>query len=321
MARPLRLEYAGALYHVTARGDRREAIYLEDADRETFLEVLSEVCQDFNWVCHAYCLMGNHYHLLIETPDGNLSKGMRQLNGVYTQRFNRIHDKVGHVFQGRYKAILVDKESYLLELARYIVLNPVRAGMVRSANDWRWSSYRATSGQGPCPSFLATDWLLASFGKRKKAAREKYKAFVSEGKNQPSPWASLRNQIYLGSDAFVEKMQSLLDDDNELSEIPRSQRRPATKPLSHYEKISRSRNEAIAAAYASGGYTLKALGEHFQLHYSTISGIVKNHKSKTSYLDSAALIRDGSSDDAAGAAETGKTLGHKACGSDKSPPR
>lgn len=131
MARPLRLEFAGALYHITARGNRREWIYETDEDRTEFLSLLSEVCQDFNWACHAFCLMGNHYHLLIETPEGNLSRGMRMLNGVYTQRFNRRHRRVGHFFQGRYKAILVEKESYLLELVRYILLNPVRAEMVR----------------------------------------------------------------------------------------------------------------------------------------------------------------------------------------------
>ena len=281
MARPLRLEYAGALYHVTSRGDRREAIYEGDSDRDGFLGVLSEVCATFNWVCHAYCLMGNHYHLLIETPEANLSKGMRQLNGVYTQLFNRTHSRAGHVFQGRYKAILVDKESYLLELARYIVLNPVRAGMVRSAKDWRWSSYRATSGQVRPPTLLTTEWILAAFSRRKKRAIEKYKAFVAEGKGQPSPWQSLRNQIYLGDDAFVEKMQSLLENDKELSEIPASQRRPQPKPLSHYEVHSRQRNDAIASAYASGGYTLKEIGEHFGLHYTTVSGIIKAHKSKT----------------------------------------
>ena len=112
MARPLRLEFAGALYHVTSRGDRRDDIYEDDADRTNFLSVLTDVCETYNWVCHAYCQMSNHYHLLIETPDANLSKGMRQLNGVYTQWFNRAHGRVGHVFQGRYKAILVEKESY-----------------------------------------------------------------------------------------------------------------------------------------------------------------------------------------------------------------
>ena len=130
MARPLRLEFAGALYHVTSRGDRREDIYLDDGDRQDWLAVLAHVCERFNWVVHAYCQMTNHYHLLVETVDGNLSQGMRQLNGLYTQRFNRRHRQVGHLFQGRYKAILVQKEAHLLELSRYVVLNPVRAGMV-----------------------------------------------------------------------------------------------------------------------------------------------------------------------------------------------
>jgi len=131
MARPLRLEYAGALYHVTARGDRREDIFFLDEDRADFLSVLGEVCERFNWIVHAYCQMTNHYHLLLETVDGNLSRGMRrQLNGVYTQRLNRRHGLVGHLFQGRYKAVLVQKDAYLLELTRYVALNPVRARMV-----------------------------------------------------------------------------------------------------------------------------------------------------------------------------------------------
>ncbi len=140
MSRPLRIEFSGAFYHVTSRGDRREDIYLTEGNRKGFLNVLEHLHERFNWLVHAYCLMDNHYHLLIETPDADLSKGMRQLNGVYTQAFNRDHGRIGHVFQGRYKALLVQKESYLLELARYIVLNPVRAGMVPSAKDWSWSS-------------------------------------------------------------------------------------------------------------------------------------------------------------------------------------
>jgi putative transposase len=137
MARPLRLEFPHALYHVTSRGDRREDIYLLDSDRQAWMAVLAQVCQRFGWIVHAYCLMSNHYHVLVETPQANLSQGMRQLNGVYTQHFNRAHGKVGHVFQGRFKAIVVDKEGYLLELARYIVLNPVRAGMLNDAKDWK----------------------------------------------------------------------------------------------------------------------------------------------------------------------------------------
>jgi len=192
MSRPLRIEFAGALYHVTSRGDRRDDIYLDDEDRQQFLALLGEVCDLYNWVCHAYCLMSNHYHLLIETPDANLAKGMRQLNGVYSQFFNRRHDFVGHVFQGRYKAIHVEKESYLLELSRYIVLNPVRAEMVRSAKDWPWSSYRATAGLSTAPKWLHTDWLLAAFAKTKSRAIKHYRAFVAEGKGQPSPWGGAK---------------------------------------------------------------------------------------------------------------------------------
>ncbi|NJM42879.1 MAG: addiction module toxin RelE, partial [Brachymonas sp.] len=137
MARPLRLEFAHALYHVTSRGDRREDIYLDDADREAWLAVLAQVCKRFNWMVHAYCLMSNHYHLLVETPDANLSAGMRQLNGVYTQHVNRRHGRVGHVYQGRFKAIIVQKDAYLMELARYVVLNPcARWAMVADARDW-----------------------------------------------------------------------------------------------------------------------------------------------------------------------------------------
>ena len=134
MARPLRLEFAGALYHVTACGNERHNIFLGNIDdnRGAFLDVLASTCERFNWICHAYCLMTNHYHLLVETPDANLSKGMHQLNGVYTQYVNRRHGRVGHLFQGRFKGILVERDSYLLELARYVVLNPVRAGIAQT---------------------------------------------------------------------------------------------------------------------------------------------------------------------------------------------
>ena len=158
MARPLRIELAGGLYHVTSRGDRREAIYLDDRDRRQWLILLGQVCERFNWACHGYCLMSNHYHMVVETIEGNLSQGMRQLNGVYTQYFNRRHRRVGHVYQGRYKAILVEKDRYLLELTRYVVLNPVRAGMVKHAGAWPWSSYRAMTGQATCPSWLQANW-------------------------------------------------------------------------------------------------------------------------------------------------------------------
>ena len=275
MSRPLRIEFAGALYHLTSRGDGRDAIYLDDADRELFLQVLAGVCERFNWACHAYCLMGNHYHLLMETCDGNLSQGMRQLNGVYTQQFNRRHKRVGHVFQGRYKAILVHKDSYLLELARYIVLNPVRAQMVRAAKDWPWSSYRATCAQTTQPDWLHTNGVLSMFGKRKREAIERYRAFVAQGKNQPSPWRQLKNQIYLGDDQFVEQMQRQVMDDQSLEGIPSLHKRPVAKPLAEYASKHRTRDEAILAAYRSGGYSQKQIADYFELHYSRVSKIVR----------------------------------------------
>lgn len=275
MSRPLRIEFSGALYHVTSRGNAQADIYLDDHDRRDYLSVLSEVCHRFNWAVHAYCLMSNHYHLLIETPDANLSKGMRQLNGVYTQYFNRTHSHVGHVFQGRYKAILVQKDNYLLELARYIVLNPVRARMVRAAEDWPWSSYRATSGIVESPDWLSTDWLLLVFAKTRSTAIKRYREFVAEGKNQPSPWEQLRNQIFLGTDEYVDEIQSKLKLKQTLSEIPKVQRSKVAKPLDYYMNKYKDRNRAIVNAYQSGGYSMKEVGEYFGVHYSSVSKIIK----------------------------------------------
>jgi putative transposase len=280
MARPLRIEYHGALYHVTSRGDGREDIYLCDEDRDAFIEVLADVYERFNWVLHAYCLMSNHFHLLVETPDANLSLGMRQLNGVYTQRFNRAHNRVGHVFQGRYKAILVQKESYLLELARYIVLNPVRARMARSARDWPWSSYRATAGFNTRPKWLEVDWILSAFGRNKGMAQERYREYVSAGRNQPKPWDHLVNQIYLGSEAFVAQAQEMLEQDRDLSEVPARQKRPVPKRLEEYGRQARDRNHAILLAYQSGGYSMKELGVYFGVHYSRVSRIIKTEMAK-----------------------------------------
>jgi REP element-mobilizing transposase RayT len=156
MPRPLRIEFAGALYDLTSRGDRREAIDEDDKDRQRFLDVLAEVAERYHRICHAYCLMTTHYHRVAETVEGNLSQGMRHLNGVYTQASNRRHGRSGHLFQGRFKGIVVDRDAYLLELARYVVLNPVRARMVEAPEQWPWSSYGAMMGTAPAPSWLAS---------------------------------------------------------------------------------------------------------------------------------------------------------------------
>jgi REP element-mobilizing transposase RayT len=278
MARPLRIEYPGALYHVTSRGNARQAIYKDDADRLAFLKTLEAVVERFNWLCHAYCLMGNHYHLLIETPEGNLSKGMRELNGRYTQAFNRRHRRVGHLFQGRFKAILVERDSYLLELCRYVVLNPVRAKMVRAPGHYKWSSYRATAGQGQAPAFLTTDWILSQFAKRRTEARKRYRRFVRQGLGEPASWGELKGQVLLGTEAFVRRIARHLKGAEELKEIPRRQRlvnRPALSALFKAVSQDRSRrNRQIRRAHLKHGYSLTEIGEHLGLHYSTISKVV-----------------------------------------------
>ncbi|MFB1490710.1 MULTISPECIES: transposase [unclassified Thiocapsa] len=275
MARPLRLEFAGALYHVTSRGDGREDIVRDVGDRQMFFDVLAGVWERFNWVIHADCLMTNHCHLLVETPDGNLARGMRELNGVYTQRFNRVHQRVGHVFQGRYKAILIQKEAYLLEVARYVVLNPVRARMVRSPEDYPWSSYRAMIGEDAAPEWLETRAILSAFGRTEADAVAGYRSFVAAGKGQRSPWESVKQQVFLGSEAFVEAMQRKIPQDRDLREVPQAKRRPVPRALPDYERAHADRNEAIKAAYAGGGYTMQEIGDYFGLHGSRISKIIR----------------------------------------------
>ena len=274
MARPIRIELAGGLYHVTSRGDGREDIFLDDADRLAWLEIFAQTCKRFNWVCHAWCLMDNHYHVVIETIEGNLAQGMRHLNGVYTQTFNRTHKRVGHVYQGRYKAIIVEKDNYLLELARYVVLNPLRAGMVKDIADWRWSSHGAMLGNQPAPEWLQTDWILGQFSPQRRRAINLHIDFVRAGVGLPSVWEQLSGQVFLGSDKFLKRMQAMADK-AAIGEIPRVQRRPAAKPLDYYQAKHRNAKDAMSAAYATGDYTLRAIADHFQVHYATVSRAVK----------------------------------------------
>ena len=279
MSRPLRLEFHGAIYHVTSRGNARAPIFADDDDRESFLATLAHAVERFHWLCHAYCLMDNHYHLLIETPDPNLSKGMRQLNGLYTQRFNRRHSRVGHVFQGRFKAIVVERDSYLLELCRYVVLNPLRAKRVKQPQQYPWSSYRATAGFAAALPFLTCDWVLSLFGKRRHAAQLRYRAFVNNGIGAPSPWEHLRGQVILGTEAFANQLKPALARKNALREVPRVQRlahRPALAKLLREKPTGTTvcRRAAVRAAHVEHGYTLAEIGAHLGIHYTTVSRIV-----------------------------------------------
>ena len=227
MSRPLRLEYPGALYHVTSRGNAKATIYQNDDDRELFVRLLKDEVIQQGWLCYAWCLMDNHYHFLIETPEANLSRGMQRLNGRYTQSFNRSHDRVGHVFQGRYKAILVEKESHLLELCRYVVLNPVRAGMVDDVSDWPWSSYQDTLCGGKDSKWLAANRVLELFSMHREEAIQRYRQFVKQGVEADEPWGELRGQIYLGGEEFLANSKAMLENRQIDADIPSAQSHPA----------------------------------------------------------------------------------------------
>ena len=281
MARPLRIEYDGAVYHLTSRGNERKPIFKDDADRNVFLSTLHKVNQRYNWICHAYCLMDNHYHLIIETPDGNLSKGMRQLNGLYTQTFNKRHERTGHIFQGRYKAILIQKESHLLEVCRYVVLNPVRAKAVKNVEDWKWSNYRAIVGKDKSHPCLTTEWILGQFAKQKRTAEKRYKEFVGAKIGEKGIWKDVKGQSILGSDKFVEKLTGYIKGHEDIKEIPKSQRyinRPALKEIFIREMLlnKRNRNIHIKEAVNKYGYSQKEVADYLGLYYTTISRIVNN---------------------------------------------
>lgn len=281
MTRPLRIEFKGAVYHITSRGNARQAIFLDEKDFANFLTVLCSVVKRYHFILHAYCLMNNHYHLLIETPEGNLSKGMRQLNGLYTQRFNRRHQRVGHLLQGRYKAILVDKDNYLLELCRYVALNPVRAKIVKDPKDWKWSSYQATTGHKGIPC-LTTDWILSQFTKEPKKAVREYQAFVSSGIKTESPLKAVRGQLFLGQENFIDGIKHLMSSKENLKEITKKQRYVTRPPLNEILKYQnkKSRDQAMYQAHLQYGYTLKDIAEYIGVHYTTVSKVIKRIEGK-----------------------------------------
>lgn len=279
MARPLRIQYAGALYHVTSRGNARQSIFKDDHDRHLFLMTLKRVTDRYRWLCHAYCLMNNHYHLLVETPEGNLAKGMRQLNGVYTQSYNRRHDRSGHLFQGRYTAILVQKDSHLLEVCRYVVLNPVRARAVERPEQWRWSSYGGTAGLGKPHPCLSRDWVLAQFDKERRQAELEYRAFVRAGRGAESIWQQVKGQTFLGGEDFVQRLVGHVRGREKFKEIPRSQRyvtRPSLPKLLTKKVLNEKavRDRKVVEAVERYGYTQKEVSDFLGMHYSTISRLV-----------------------------------------------
>lgn len=286
MSRPLRIEFPGAVYHVTSRGDRREAIYADDADRAQFLAVLARGLERFETSLLVYCLMSNHYHLVLQTHAPNLSLLMRHLNGVYTQDFNRRHGLVGHLFQGRFKAILVDADSYLLALCRYVELNPVRAHMVEVADDWSWSSYQAHTGRVDAPPWLEVgavhNFML---GRTAQSVEDQaqaclaYAEAVAASAHDESIWTdALRQQIYLGDEVFVARMQLQAGAARSAShEVPQAQRAQA-KSLAQWLTECASREQALAMAHRHSGLSMTHIAAELRLSVSRVSQLIKKYE-------------------------------------------
>lgn len=281
MTRPSRIEFCGAVYHVTSRGNEQKPVFIDDRDRTKFLDLLLKTLQNFNWICHAYCLMGNHYHLVIETIDATLSKGMQYLNGVYTQLFNSKYRRVGHLFQGRYKSILIEKDRYLLAVCRYIILNPVRAGIVSSPDRWRWSSYRSTIGiERPHPC-LSICWILDQFDKSLAQARIEYCNFINDRISKKPIVRMVKDQKFIGGKEFASKLTGYIKEEPDNEVIPGDQRvldRPSLNRLFN-ENLSRlnrnERNNKIYEAVNRYGYTQNNVADFLKLHYTTISRIMR----------------------------------------------
>jgi REP element-mobilizing transposase RayT len=282
MARPLRLEFPGATYHVTSRGDRREAIYRDDADRSVQLQIITAALARFDARVLAYCLMGNHYHLVLHTRQANLSRLMRQINGVYTQAFNRRHGLVGHLFQGRFKAILVDRDAYLMSLCRYVERNPVAAGLVWAPGEWAWSSYRAHAGLAEVPPWLDTQALHAQLlGRPPRDAVESaraahlYAALAAQAPGVSLWQGNLTAQIFLGDGRFVARMQALASvGQSQTTEIPRAQRLPSLSLPQCLEHCGGRRAQALRMAHVEGGLTMSSLAREIGLSVSRVSRLI-----------------------------------------------
>ncbi len=279
MARPLRLPIPGGIYHVTARGNDRRPIFEDDDDCASFLVVLASAVARHHVRCHAYCLMGNHYHLLLQTPEANLSTAMRQVNGVYTQRFNRRRERCGHVLQGRFGAQLIDGDAYLREVCRYIVLNPVRAGLVDHPGQWRWSSYLATAGEVAAPGFLAVEWVLSLTGARsRERARRRYRAFIESGIGEPEgPLESFRARPAIGGEALETRLAEQWPLWARSPEVPRAQRligRPTLGRLFEGVASRAERNGRAVVAIRDHGYTRREVAEFLGRHYATVSRVL-----------------------------------------------
>lgn len=284
MARPLRIEYPGAFYHVTSRGNERGTVFQSNRDREKYLSYVESAHERYGAVVHTYCLMGNHYHLLLETPRGNLSKILQYINGAYTTYFNIKRNRSGHLFQGRFKGILVDKDEYCKELSRYIHLNPVRAGMVKVALEYPWSSYRYFAGRGKKPKWLKTELVLEDFGGEGGRGYRRYREYVEKGvgKEIEDPLKKVIASTFLGGKEFIEsiKLKYLEEKKIDRRDLPALKKILRGPSLEAIEKavikiVGRGyplfKKICIYLSYQRSGMNLREIGEYFGMQRSAIS--------------------------------------------------
>lgn len=297
MSRPLRIEYPGAYYHVMNRGLGRIRIFLDDPDRMRFLRLIGEIFRLWSIRTYAYCLMDNHYHLLLETPQGNLSRVMRHLDGLYTQSFNRAHHRDGPLFRGRYRAILIDAEEYFLSVARYIHHNPRQAGMVSEIEDYPWSSHGPYLGERSCPSWLSRHGMLARFGEGRKAAKA-YHVFMKAGVEPAIDDFYNRRKLgpLLGGKEFLQRVKDKMGerararDDipesrlvfaPEVDQIVKATGRVYGKSIEELLKRRRGvRNDARAMAI----YLCRALGGHKLSVVAQAVGLKNYSSTSSAYL-------------------------------------
>lgn len=275
MTRPLRIEFPNAFYHLTSRGNAQQDIFWSDNDRRLFLELLDKIVRRSNWICHGFCLMTNHYHLLVETPEANLSEGMRELNGRYCQSFNLKHRRNGHVLQGRFDSRIVQKDAYLLAVSRYIVMNPVRAHMVREPSAWLWSSYLPTVSEVNGTRFFNRTFILDYFGADENKARDEYRKFVATPFDS-SPWDDLKGGVLLGTDEFVQSVEHYFRDKNGDRDIPLYQLLTAKVGLeSIFSDPQSTRDELLRQAYFEHGYKMGEIAAFLNITKGRVSQILK----------------------------------------------
>jgi len=282
MARPLRIAFPGAFYHVMSRGNEQKDIFKSRRDREKFLEYLESSTERYGAAIHAYCLMRNHYHLLLETPAGNLSQIMRHINGAYTTYFNIKRKRSGHLFQGRYKAILVEADEYLAELSRYIHLNPVKVGIFERPEQYQWSSYQDFTGQKKPPAWLRTDFILGCFAKKEADARKKYKGFVEDmiGKDYENPLSKIFGGSILGSIDFVDEISTTHIQEKKDANIPALKHftcKPSLEVIStevakvFHDNEKQARQVSMYLCHKYSGKNLQEIGAHFKVRDTAIS--------------------------------------------------